>query len=294
MEDRIMIKLLNKHSILLILLISVSFMSSSIWGCDSGGGGGGNNQTRINGTVLEVVSGPVSDIKVTIFENNNKKSSSKTNQFGEFNLKFEPNSDTVEIEFKGPNYTLSRFISVTRDSDVEFDVTLVVSPGEIIVENWIVNQNPMRVNNEDIMFNSLEADFNIDGDGSDCIRVLGDGRLEVTARNISISDCKEGVSSENSGVVIFEADEDIRISANKNGIKTNNNALVMISQTVTPINNNIFIDSSKENGVKTSGSSEVIIDPQNNCTISGGDNKSAINQTGASTIDPDGCTLVNG
>ena len=298
MEDSTMVKLLNKHSFLLILLISVSFMSSSIWGCDSGGGGGGGgNKTRINGTILEVISGSVSDIKVTIFENNNKRASAKTNQSGEFNLKFEPNSNTVEIEFKGSNFTLSRFISVTRDSDVEFDVTLVISPveaREIIVENWTVDQNPLRVNNEEIIFNSLKADFNIDGDGDDCIRALGDGRLEVTARNISISDCKEGISAENSGIVIFEADEDIRISANKNGIKANNNAVVTISQTVTPIDNNIFIDSSKENGIKTSGSSEVIVDPQNICKISGGDNKLAINPTGASTIEPGICTLNDG
>ncbi|MGH7891025.1 MAG: hypothetical protein ACREN0_01995 [Thermodesulfobacteriota bacterium] len=289
-----MVRLLNRHSFLLIFLIMVSFMSSSIWGCDSGGGGGGGNKTRINGTVLEVIGGSVSDIKVTIFENNNKRASDKTDQFGDFNLKFEPNSNMVEIEFKGSNFTLSMFISVTRDSDVEFDVTLVTSPGQIIVENWTVDQNPLRVNNEEIIFTSLEADFNIDGDGGDCIRALGDGRLEVTARNISISDCKEGISAENSGIVIFEAAEDIRISANKNGIKANNNAIVTISQTDVPNNNNIFIDSSKENGIKSSDSSEVIVDPQNDCTISGGDNKSAINPTGASTIDPDGCTLVDG
>ncbi len=68
-----MVKLLTRHSFLLILLVVISFMSSSMWGCDSGGGGGGgNNKTRIDGTVLEVVGGTVSDIRVTIFNCNDK------------------------------------------------------------------------------------------------------------------------------------------------------------------------------------------------------------------------------
>jgi hypothetical protein len=55
MEDRIMVKLLNRHSFLLILLIMVSFMSSSMGMRQRGRRGGGDN-TRINGTVLEVIS----------------------------------------------------------------------------------------------------------------------------------------------------------------------------------------------------------------------------------------------
>ena len=289
-----MVKLLNKNLFFLICLLLISFMSSSMWSCGGGGGGGGNNKTRINGTVQQVISGPVSDIKVTIFENNNKRASTRTNQFGEFSLGFKPNADTVEIEFKGSNYTLSRFISVTRDSDVEFDVTLQIDSSNIIVNTWTVSQNPVHVNNDELIFNDLEADFNIDGNGDDCIRAQGDGRVEITAMNISLSDCKEGINAENSATVIFESDEDIRISAKKNGIKSDNNAVVRIAQTVTPIDNNIFIASLNENGIRAAGSSEVIIDPENTCTISGGTSKPAINQSGAATVDPDGCTLSNG
>ena len=105
---------------------------------------------------------------------------------------------------------------------------------------------------------------------------------------------REGINAENSATVIFESDEDIRKSAKKNGIKSNNNAVVRIAQTVTPIDNNIFIASLNENGIRAAGSSEVIIDPENTCTISGGTSKPAINQSGAATVDPDGCTLSNG
>jgi hypothetical protein len=294
MEDRIMVRLLNRHSFLLIFLIMVSFMSSSIWGCDSGGGGGGG-KTRINGTVLEVISGSVSDIRVSVFNSNNKRiNSTRTNQLGQFTLRFDPNSDTVRIEFEGDTFTLSRFIAVTRDSDVIFNVTLLVEgPGEIVVNDWTVFQNPIRIDgDEELNFDSLEADFEIDGDGNTCIRSHGESAVEITARSITLIDCGIGIDTQGSGFVMLEADLDITISANKDAIKTSNDSFVRVTQTVTPVDNNIFITSLKEHGIKSAGASEVEIDPQNDCSISGA--KSAIDQSGTSSVDPDGCTLVDG
>ncbi len=293
MEDRIMVKFLNKHSFLLILLLITSFISYGFWGCGDDGGGGGNNRTRINGTVLQVIDGPVSDIRVSIFENNRRKQSTRTNQFGEFNLRFKPDFNTVRIEFEGPDYTLSRIISVTRDSDVEFDVILQTSPGAIFVENWAVFQNRIRANGfDEVLFDSLEADFNIDGNGNDCISVKGDARVEIAARNVTLIDCREGIHAENFGLVLLEADEDISVSANRDGIRTNNNTFVRLARTVTPVDNNIFITSLRENGIRASGSSAVEIDPQNECTISGA--KSAIDQSGTSNVNPSSCTLIDG
>jgi len=290
-----MVKLLNRHSFLLIFLAIISFMSYGFWGCDSGGGGGsGNNKTRINGTVLEVTGGSVSDIKVTIFNSNDKKiDSTKTNQLGQFTLRFKPNSDTVKIQFEGSNFTLSRFIAVTRDSDVIFNVALVVSPGDIIINDWTVFQNRIRKDGSDeFNFDSLEADFEIDGNGNTCIRAHGDSLVQITARSITLSDCNIGIDTQSSGFVMLESDLDITISATKDAIKTSNDSFVRITQTVTPVDNNIFITSLKEHGIKASGSSEVDINPQNACSISGA--KSAIDQKDSSVVDPDGCTLIGG
>lgn len=290
-----MVKLLNRHSFLLMFLIITSFMSYGFWGCDSGGGGGsGNNKTRINGTVLEVISGSVSDIRVSIFNNNDKRiDSTRTNQLGQFTLRFKPNTDTVRIEFEGSNFTLSRFIAVSRDSDVIFNVTLVVSPGEIIVNDWTVFQNRIREDGSDeFNFDSLEADFEIDGNGNTCIRSHGDSLVDITARSITLVDCNIGIDTQGSGFVLLEADEDITISANKDAIKSSNDSFVRVTQTVTPVNNNIFITSLREHGIKAAGNAEVEINPQNNCSISGA--KSAIDQGGSSVVDPDGCTLVDG
>lgn len=287
-----MFKLLNKNSFLLILLIAVSWGASGLSGCDSGSGGGGK-KTKIDGIVLEVIDGPVSDIKVSVFENNKRRASTRTNQFGEFNLKFKPNFNTVRLEFEGADYTLSRNISVTRDSEVVLDVIIQISPASITFTNWTVFQKRMRANDfDEIIFNSTEADFNIDGKGSDCIRAKGDSRVEITARTISLINCTEGISAASFGLVILEADEDISLIAKKDGIRSRDNTFVRVSMTSSPVDNNIFITSLKENGIRSSGSSQVIVDPQNDCTITGA--KNPISQSGTSTVDPDGCTLAEG
>jgi len=290
-----MVKSLNRHSFLLIFLIMVSFMSYGFWGCGSGGGGGGGDNTRINGTILEVISGSVSDIRVSVFNSNNKRiDSTRTNQLGQFTLRFKPNTDTVRIEFEGSSFTLSRFIAVTRDSDVIFNVTLLVeAPSEIIINDWTVFQDRIRSDgNDEFTFDSLEADFEIDGNGNTCIRAHGDSLVDITARSITLVDCNIGIDTQGSGFVLLEADEDITISANKDGIKTSNDSFVRVTETVTPVDNNIFITSLREHGIRSAGNSEVEINPQNDCSISGG--KSAVNQTGSSSVDTDGCTLVDG
>ena len=288
-----MVKLLNRHMFLLVLLVMVSFMSSSMWGCSSGGGGGGGDNTRVNGTILEVIGGSVSGIKVTVFNSNDKKiDSTKTNQLGQFTLRFKPNSDTVKIQFEIPDaQTLSRFIAVTRNSDVIFNVTL--AEGDIIVNDWTVFQDQVRTDGSDeLTFDSLEADFEIDGNGNTCIRSHGESLVQITARTITLVDCGVGIDTQGSGFVQLEADLDITISANKDAIKTSNDSFVRVTQTVTPVNNNIFITSLKEHGIKSAGASEVEINPQNNCSISGA--KAALDQSGTSSIDPDGCTLIGG
>ena len=76
-----MAKVLNLNTFLLILLMATSFIATSITGCSSSNGGG-NNKTTIRGVVEEVIggSGDVSDIRVSIFENNNRRVSDRTNK----------------------------------------------------------------------------------------------------------------------------------------------------------------------------------------------------------------------
>ena len=285
-------KILNLNTFLLILLIATSYISTGVVGCGSSGGGG-NNKTTIRGVIEQVIggTGEVSGIRVSIFENNRRRTSDRTNQSGVFRLTYKPDNDIAEIEFEGSDFTLSRFISVTQGSDVTLDEIIDTITPEIIFTEWVVDQRRLTLSSFDqVIFNDTEATFRIDGKNKNCIRAKGESRVEITARSISLINCSEGITTSSFALVDLQADEDINVIAKKDGIKSQDNSSVSLSMTGTPIDNNIFITSDKENGIRASGSSIVMVDPQNNCTITGA--KNAISQSGTSVVDPDGCTLV--
>ena len=285
-------KILNLNTFLLILLIATSYISTGVVGCGSSGGGG-NNKTTIRGIIEQVIggTGEVSGIRVSIFENNKRRVSDRTNQSGEFRLTYKPDNDVAEIEFEGSDFTLSRFISVTQGSDVTLDEIIDTITPEIIFTEWIVDQRRLTLSSFDqVIFNDTEATFRIDGKNKNCIRAKGESRVEITARSISLINCSEGITTSSFALVDLQADEDINVIANKDGIKSQDNSSVTLSMTNNPVANNIFITSNKENGIRASGSSVVIVDPELNCTITGA--KDAIRQSGTSVVDPDGCTLV--
>jgi hypothetical protein len=285
-------KILNLNTFLLILLIATSYISTGVVGCGSSGGGG-NNKTTIRGVIEQVIggTGEVSGIRVSIFENNRRRTSDRTNQSGVFRLTYKPDNDVAEIEFEGSDFTLSRFISVTQGSDVTLDEIIDTITPEIIFTEWVVDQRRLTLSSFDqVIFNDTEATFRIDGKNKNCIRAKGESRVEITARSISLINCSEGITTSSFALVDLQADEDINVIANKDGIKSQDNSSVTLSMTNNPVANNIFITSNKENGIRASGSSVVIVDPELNCTITGA--KDAIRQSGTSVVDPDGCTLV--
>jgi hypothetical protein len=284
---------LNLNSFLLILLIATSYVATGITGCDSGNGGGKKKST-IRGTVEEVI-GPntdVSGIRVSIFEGNKRRTSDRTNNAGEFRLTYKPDDSTPRIEFEGDNYTLSRTISMTRSSDVTLNEVIDTTTPEIIFTEWTVDQRRLTLSSfDEVTFNSTEAVFQINGKGNNCIRAKGESQVEITAASISLINCSEGITTSSFALVDLRADEDINISANKDGIKAQDNSSVTLSMTLNPFDNNIFITSNKENGIRASGSSVVFVDPQNLCTITGA--KDAVRQSGTSTVNTTTCTLVS-
>lgn len=289
-----MVKILYNKQFLLIMLLAVSFGSFGAGGCGSGGSGT-NKQVKINGLIEEVIGGgSVSGIQVTVFEGGNRKDRDTTDALGEFTLRFRLRSETaqVTIEFEGPGFTLSRVITVAIRSDVSLGVVIDVSPPSITFTNWTVNQERINVSRfDDYIFNETEATLRIDGNGRKCIIAKGESRVEITADSISLLDCSEGISAESFGLVILEAVFDIDLLASKDGINAKDNSVVRLAMEASAIDNNITVTSINENGIRASGSSGVTIDPQNDCTISGG--KNAINESGTAVVDPDGCTLVD-
>lgn len=287
-----MVRFFQNKAFLLILLLAVSYGSYGITGCGSSSGGSGK-QVTINGLVEDVIGGSVQDIRVTVFENGNRKSRDTTNASGEFRLKFKAGSlsSQVTIEFELPSITLSRIITVTRNSTVDLDVILDALLPSITITDWTVEQKRFTLSGfEEIIFNETEAIFRIDGNGSKCIQVKGESRVEITANSISLIDCSEGIFANSFGLVILEADFDINLLANQDAIRTRDNTMVTLAMTTNAVDNNIFITSTRQNGIRASGASEVTIDPQNQCTISAA--KDPINESGSANVNPGSCTLV--
>ncbi|MCK5392076.1 MAG: hypothetical protein KAJ31_06585 [Deltaproteobacteria bacterium] len=285
-------KILNLNTFLLILLVATSYISTGVVGCGSSGGGG-NNKTTIRGTIEQVIggTGEVSGIRVSIFENNKRRVSDRTNQSGEFRLTYKPDSNLATIEFEGSDFTLSRVISVTEGSDVTLDETINTITPEITFTVWTVDQRRLRLSSFDqVIFNATEATFMIDGKGNNCIRAKGESTVEITARSIFLFNCAEGITTLSLARVDLLADEEINVSAKKDGINSQDNSSVKLSMTINPVANNIFITSDKENGIRASGSSKVTVDPEISCIITGA--KNAIRSTGLAVVEPDGCTLV--
>ncbi|MCZ6791402.1 MAG: hypothetical protein O7C70_06360, partial [Candidatus Dadabacteria bacterium] len=203
-------KILNLNTFLLILLIATSYISTGVVGCGSSGGGG-NNKTTIRGVIEQVIggTGEVSGIRVSIFENNRRRTSDRTNQSGVFRLTYKPDNDIAEIEFEGSDFTLSRFISVTEGSDVTLDEIIDTITPEIIFTEWVVDQRRLTLSSFDqVIFNDTEATFRIDGKNKNCIRAKGESRVEITARSISLINCSEGITTSSFALVDLQADED--------------------------------------------------------------------------------------
>ncbi len=313
---------MNRNAVFVIIILMVSYMSYGIVGCDSGNSGS-SNRTIINGVLQEVIlaEGPsikfdkknknmlsryldiispavpahaqVPDIKVRVIENGRTLDMDRTNQLGEFKLRFRSRTGLVTLEFDVQGISLSRIIPVTEKSDVALDVIIDTTPPQIIFDRWVVSQKKFSVNStNEFIFDELEAEFRLDGNGSRCIQAVNESRVEIRVKSIILTDCSEAVRAENFATIMLDADNDINIIANRDAVRARDNSSIRIGMTALPINNNIFITSNRENGIRTSEAAEVIIDPQNSCTITGA--KDAIRSTGTSTINPNGCTLVDG
>jgi len=91
------------------------------------------------------------------------------------------------------------------------------------------------------------------------------------------------VRAQTSASIVLEADESILISSNRD---------VEVGQTSNPVNNTITIQSTNQFGINAAGDSIVNINPQNQCSISGG--RMAVNVSGNASVSTSNCTLSDG
>jgi hypothetical protein len=209
-----------------------------------------------------------------------------TDSNGNYRVMVSNNAERVELRFMTNTFNVGRVIPLTPDSEVIFDVS--IEPAVITINNWQVIQERLKLSgNDTITFDGPEADFSINGSGKDCIRLKGSSVLDISARNITVVDCGDGLITEGSTSLTFDAVENVNITTRTNGIRSSNDSSVFISS-----DNGIIISSNTANGIRSTGTSEVILDPQVTCTIFGSTN--AISEGSNAFIDPDGCVLING
>ena len=256
---------------ILTLLCFVSFV-----GCENDEGKKiviKGNVDNTSATVEAIVNGQVVD-------------SDDTDSSGNYRVRVSNNAERVELRFITNTFNVGRVIQLTPDSEVIFDVS--IGPAVITINNWQVIQDRLKLSgNDTITYNEPDADFSINGSGKDCIRMKGSSVIDISARNITVVDCGEGIITEGSSSLMFDAVEDINITARSNGIRSRNDSSVFLSSDV-----GIFISSNTANGIRSTGTSEVILDPQVTCTIFG--STSAISEGSSAFIDTDGCVLTNG
>ena len=247
---------------------------------------------KIDGRLLDFAQ--FGEIKVSALEGNRRLDSETVGPLGEFNLQFNSSTGKIDLEFESDSLTAKRQMSVTDNSEIILDVSINIQISAIIFEKWQVFQDPIFLTGERIVsFSESEAELFMDGDGGDCLKGIDDIIIEFIVKKIDLSDCREGIRVQGSASVILEADESISLISNRDAIFALDDSFVRVGKTLNPVNNSIVIQSINQNGINASGNAVIEIDPQNsNCSIRGGRN--AVNSAGNSSVDTDGCTLIDG
>ncbi|TFG78196.1 MAG: hypothetical protein E4H21_00875 [Thermodesulfobacteriales bacterium] len=258
--------------------------------CDGGSGDSGD-------ILLEgIVSNPsqFGDLTVVVLEGNSRKGSTTVNSLGNFGIRFISSTGVVTLRFESDTFNAERpNIQVIDQSVTNLNITLQLNPTLIIIDRWQVFQDPISFSGtQTIDYNESQAEFNLDGDGGNCMFASGSSLITYRVKSISITDCREGVKAQSTGSIVLEADEAILISSNRDAIVALDDAFIGIGQTSSPINNTIVIQSFNQFGINAAGNSIVDVDPQNQCSISG--SRGATNVNSNASVNTSTCTLSDG
>jgi len=286
-----------KH--LLRTTLSIFFIAFlSIGGCDiefggtgndSGGNGSITGNITIEGVILNFAE--FGEITVTANDNNIRLDRTTTDEFGNFVLEFRTSSENVDLEFEADSFDAEQpNIRVVGNSTTVLDITLQQNPILITIDRWQVFQDTISLFNEtNLTFIESSVEFNIEGNGGNCMFATGTSTINYQVKSISIIDCREGIRAQTDGSITLLADESIIIESTQDAIITLDNASVEIGQTTNPIDNTVVITSQNQFGINAGGDSVVTINPENQCSISGGNE--AVNDFASGTVSTSTCTL---
>ena len=273
----------NKIKGLLLFALFLIFAS-----CD---GGGNSGNILIEGNISNF--GQFGNITVTVMQGSSRLGRSNVSSEGNFSIRFSTSSNVVTLKFESSVFNAERpNIQVIDQSITDLNITLQQNPTLIIIDRWQVFQDPISFSGSQVIdYNESQAEFNLDGDGGNCMFSGSTSSITFRVKSISITDCREGVRAQSSGSILLEADEGIQIISNRDSVLALDQAFVGIGQTANPVNNTIIIQSINEFGINASGDSVVDIDPQNQCSISGG--RGGLNVNGNASVNTSTCTISN-
>ena len=283
---------------ILRITLSMFFISIlSIGGCDvdfggtgeSGGNGSITGDIIIEGVIVNFAE--LGEVTITATENNFRLDRTTTDELGDFKLQFRSSNDNVTLEFEADSFDAERpNIRVVGNSTTILDITLQQDPSLISIDRWQVFQDTISLLNDTTLdFVESIVEFNIEGNGGNCIFASGTSSITYQVKSISITDCREGIRAQTDASIILQADESIVLSSSQDAIITLDDSSVEIGQTTNPINNTVTIESANQFGINAGGSSVVTINPENECSISGG--REAVNDFASGSVSTSNCTL---
>ncbi|MEM7009352.1 MAG: hypothetical protein AAF462_09495 [Thermodesulfobacteriota bacterium] len=269
--------------------ILIVILSVFITNCD---GGDNNGNIIVEGIISN--SSQFGDITAIILQGNSRLGSTRVSSEGNFVIRFSSSANVVTLRFESATFNAERpNIPVVNQSVTNFDITLQQNPTLIIIDRWQVFQDPISLSGTQmISFSESQAEFNLNGSGGNCMFAGSSSMITYIVKSISITNCREGVRAQGSASIFLNADESINISSNRDAILTLDDGFVEVGQSSNPINNTIVIESNNQFGINAAGNSIVDIDPQNQCSISGG--RGALNVNNNAQVETSSCTLSGG
>ncbi|MGH7801762.1 MAG: hypothetical protein ACREOW_14245 [Thermodesulfobacteriota bacterium] len=301
-------------SLILVLTLATSL---SLLSCGGGGGGGGQagGTSTIRGNVADVmtVMAPIKEkssmlalikdffsfskkanaqgsavvgIEVIAEVNGEEVDEDITDGNGNFVLTV-PGGGNVTLIFNIDGLIVSIQIFAPEDTVVNIVVAIDQEDDEVIVEELEIDGTVGCETGIVDIAKADDADFVIDGEGGDCIRVGGNCTLNIDPENIILTDCERCIRAEGtSEVMLSTMDGDISCDASGDGISAVGNAIVSLN---TSGSGDIAI-SGGENGISAVGTSEVNLFATGVIDIFGGEN--GIEAKGTPLVDLDGASCI--
>lgn len=200
----------------------------------------------------------------------------------------------VTLVFSAPDFTARVALTgVPRGATVRLrnircsTVTGTCEPEDVEIEGGAVVRGPIRCQRGPILI-VQNGNFEVVGDGQDCIRTEGQCDLTIEAKSVLLRGCERCVRSEGgSQVVIAASGGNIECNADEDGVRSQGNSTVNLAAA----GNGDVVILAGDHGIRAEGKSVVELEATGRCVI-GGD-EAALRVEGAAEVDTAACSQLD-